>query len=195
MSKFIKVLAIVLTLLYPVLIYIGLDVLDHQVLLLFVFTLLLLRWFISKKAAVFNQVEAKLILASAVLLVIVVLAKGQTFGLKFYPVLVNLAMLILFAGSFFSEQTIIERLARLKDKNLTDNAITYIRKVTICWCVFFILNGSIAFYTAVQASAEVWAFYNGFLSYVLMGLLAAIEWLVRQRVKKKDKQRVSELND
>lgn len=194
MSKILKVIAIVLTLLYPALIYVGLDVLDHRLLLLFMFALLLLRWAVLKTTTGFKQVETKLIIASAVLLLVIVFVKGHSFGLKFYPVLVNLAMLVLFAGSFLSEQTIVERLARLKDKNLTSNAIAYIRKVTLCWCMFFVVNGSIAFYTAVHASDEIWVLYNGFLSYVFMGALVAIEWLVRQRVQKKDKQR-SEIND
>jgi uncharacterized membrane protein len=49
----------------------------------------------------------------------------------------------------------------------------------------FVLNGSLALYTAVAADIEVWALYNGVIAYVLMGLLFAGEYLVRRRVRRR----------
>ncbi|MEI8670210.1 hypothetical protein P4S65_19480 [Pseudoalteromonas sp. B131b] len=48
----------------------------------------------------------------------------------------------------------------------------------------FVLNGGIALYTSIFSSLETWAFYNGFIAYLAMGTLFAIEWLVRQKVKR-----------
>ena len=90
-------------------------------------------------------------------------------------------MLVLFFVSLLRPPTIIERIARFKDPNLPDAAIRYTRNVTIIWCVFFILNGGAALYTTLYTSLETWALYNGVISYVLMGLLFAGEYLVRKR--------------
>lgn len=102
--------------------------------------------------------------------------------MTFYPVVVNVCMLAVFANSFKQKQTIIERLARLQEPDLPPSGVKYTRKVTAIWCVFFILNGSIALYTCFQP-LEVWTLYNGFISYVLAGILFFIEWVVRQFVR------------
>jgi len=52
------------------------------------------------------------------------------------------------------------------------------------WCGFFVLNGAIALGTALWASEAVWSLYTGVISYVLMGLLFAGEYLVRLRFKR-----------
>ncbi|MDN4502129.1 hypothetical protein QX776_06930 [Alteromonadaceae bacterium BrNp21-10] len=60
----------------------------------------------------------------------------------------------------------------------------YTRKVTIVWSVFFLVNGLIAAYTTFFCDLETWTFYNGFVSYCLMAILGASEWIIRQRVKR-----------
>ncbi len=80
----------------------------------------------------------------------------------------------------------IERFARFHNKNLSSNAVKYTRKVTIIWCIFFVINGLIALYTAFYASLEIWTLYNGLISYVLMGSLFVIEYIVRYFVIKKE---------
>jgi len=105
--------------------------------------------------------------------------------LKFYPVFVNAALLTIFASSLLSPPTVIERLARLKEPNLSPQACDYVRHVTQVWCVFFALNGTVALITALWASARVWMLYNGFVSYILMGLLFTGEFLVRRRFKRR----------
>ena len=48
--------------------------------------------------------------------------------------------------------------------------------------MFFIANGLLALATALWASDAVWALYNGAIAYGLIGLMFAVECLVRQRV-------------
>ena len=103
--------------------------------------------------------------------------------LKLYPVLVNAALLTVFALSLARPPSIIERLARLTEPDLPPAGVAYTRGVTQVWCAFFVLNGTLALVTAMWASPELWALYNGLIAYGLMGLLFSIEWLVRQRVK------------
>lgn len=37
----------------------------------------------------------------------------------------------------------------------------------------------------IEAGEEAWALYNGFISYLLMGLMFAGEWLIRRRVRRR----------
>lgn len=103
--------------------------------------------------------------------------------LKFYPVLVNASMLWVFGSSLLRPPSAVERMARLTEPNLSPAAVVYTRRVTCVWCVFFVANGGIALATALWASPEVWTLYNGCIAYVLMGLLFAVEYGVRQRVR------------
>ncbi|THU02615.1 hypothetical protein E9531_07850 [Lampropedia puyangensis] len=113
---------------------------------------------------------------------------GTERTLRYYPVAMNSAMLILFAASLKFPPSIVERIARLREPELPATAIAYTRTVTQVWCLFFIINGSIALATALWASHAVWAAYNGFIAYVLMALLGGCEWLIRQRIRAKHLQ-------
>lgn len=103
--------------------------------------------------------------------------------LKLYPVLVNAALLLLFGLSLRFGPPLVERIARLREPALPPAAVAYTRRVTQVWCGFFLLNGSLALATALWASERVWALYNGLIAYGLIGALFAGEWLVRRRVQ------------
>jgi uncharacterized membrane protein len=103
--------------------------------------------------------------------------------LRWYPVLISAFMLGLFGLSLIVGPPIIERLARLREPQLPAKAIVYTRQVTIVWCVFFLCNGLLAAALTLWAPLSWWMLYTGLISYGLMGLLFAIEWLIRQRVR------------
>jgi uncharacterized membrane protein len=103
--------------------------------------------------------------------------------LRWYPVLISSFMLALFGLSLKYGPPVVERLARLSEPRLPDSAIRYTRQVTIAWCVFFLCNGLLAAALTLWAPLSWWALYTGLISYGLMGLLFAIEWLLRQRVR------------
>lgn len=103
--------------------------------------------------------------------------------LKLYPVVVNLALLSVFAASLRHGPSAIERLARLREPELPPAAVAYTRRVTQVWCVFFAGNALVSAATALWADAAAWALYNGLVSYAAMGVLMAGEWLVRRRVR------------
>jgi uncharacterized membrane protein len=88
-----------------------------------------------------------------------------------------------FGFSLWRPPTIVERIARLHEPQLPVQAVAYTRKVTIAWCGFFLVNGTISAASALWASNQVWVLYNGLLSYVLIGLFFAVEWLLRQRMR------------
>ena len=105
--------------------------------------------------------------------------------LLFYPVLVNSGMLCLFGATLFSKTNLVFRLATFADKRILRIADRipierYCQKVTIDWCIFFCINGAIALWTVLASDEKWWALYNGFISYILMGILFAVEYGVRK---------------
>jgi uncharacterized membrane protein len=101
--------------------------------------------------------------------------------LRLYPVAVNASFLALFGVSLWRPPSIIERIARRRDPALSPAGVRYTRQVTTAWCVFFVLNGGVALYTAIGATREVWAVYNGVIAYLLIGGMFGGEWLLRRR--------------
>ena len=124
---------------------------------------------------------------------------GKEFFLKIYSVVINLTMLFVFGSTLFMPPNIIFRFATMSDKSIKGSSFEqkvykYCHKVTVIWCCFFILNGSAAALTTFadkifglspEAARKVWAVYNGGISYVLMGALFVIEFIVRKLVDKK----------
>ena len=122
-----------------------------------------------------------LVLGGAMGLALVSIWRGSHVAMLYYPVLMNAGMLLLFGSSLVSPPTIVERLARIRHPDLPEQAVPYLRRVTLAWCIFFIGNGSVALYTATLASFETWALYNGLIAYVLIGAMFAGELLTRMR--------------
>lgn len=166
-----------LSLSYPLLVYLAMGRFEPRWTALLLFALALLRAFGSRQPLWWVAAVA----AGALALLATVF--NQMLPLKLYPALVNLALLVLFATSLRFGPPLIERLARLQEPQLPAHAVAYTRRVTQVWCGFFVLNGSLALATALWASERVWMLYNGMLAYVMMGVLFAGEWLVRQRVR------------
>ncbi|HRF87067.1 MAG: hypothetical protein IPN27_10020 [Cellvibrionales bacterium] len=178
-----------LALLYPALVYFGLLHFSAQwvgmaLAVAMVLRLLLLRNSTSKQLQ--SSLFPALLLATLCALASAFFNQQST--LKFIPVVINLCCLLGFSITLWRPPSMIERFARLQEPQLSDVAIRYTRKVTMVWCGFFIVNGSIALYTALYADMKTWALYNGLIAYVLMGALFAGEYLVRLRVKAREQQ-------
>lgn len=106
-------------------------------------------------------------------------------ALKFYPAVINLAIFILFFSSTFTNETVIQKIARMMEgKELPDIVKNYTRKLTYVWCVFLLFNFLVSFAT-IFMSSKVWTIYNGCISYLLTGLLFAVEYVIRIRFKRK----------
>ncbi|MDR0736576.1 MAG: hypothetical protein LBF51_07075 [Zoogloeaceae bacterium] len=108
----------------------------------------------------------------------------SSLSLQFYPVLVNLMFLLIFAFSLTQEQSLIERLARRFEPGLPESGVRYTRRVTKAWCLFFIVNGAISLWS-IHAGEKTWAIYNGLVAYLLMGLMFVGEWLIRRHVRRR----------
>ncbi len=176
MSFTLNALIGLLTLLYPAAVYFGIQRVEPRWVALLLCAVLLLRLFF-----VANR-PARPLLIAGVAYAAFAFWSNQSITLRFYPLVVNAVMLMIFSASLFYPPTVIERLARLQTPDLPSQGVVYTRRVTQVWCVFFLLNGGIALATAVYASIEVWSLYNGLIAYLLMGLLFAGEYLFRRRM-------------
>ncbi len=117
-------------------------------------------------------------------------ATNSSLFLKLYPLAVCGTFFFVFAMSLASPPNIIFRFATLQDKSILGSPFkgrveSYCKKVTLVWCGFFVLNGAAAAWTAFYGSERAWAVYNGGLSYIIMGLIFAVEFFIRKKVNKK----------
>ena len=187
MGAVIKVVFAAILLAYPLLVYFGLNYLDVRVLALFLIVLAIARVVGILSAAPSTPMRTQMIFAAFTLVIVATTSFlfESIDALRLYPVFVSGLLLVLFSVSLFYPPTVIEKLARLSEPDLPPEGVAYTRKVTMVWCAFFVLNGAVALYTALESSFEVWTFYNGFLSYILMGGLFSIEYVVRQWAKRR----------
>lgn len=103
---------------------------------------------------------------------------SKIYALKFYPVIVNSFIFCVFFSSVFCEETIIQKIAKKMDGELTDFSRNYTRRLTYVWCIFLFVNLSISFAT-VFMSPKVWELYNACISYIALGVMFGVEYIVR----------------
>jgi uncharacterized membrane protein len=169
-------LAVSLTLIYPLTIWLGEGQIEPRLL-----AGVLLLAGLSRLSSGRFSLATRWWVSGTMLLVLLAVWGNVIFPLKLYPVIVNATLLGVFFYSLIVPPTAIERIARKRDPNLPAHAIGYTRRVTQVWCLFFAVNGAIALYLALYASSVLWSLYTGFLAYILIGLLFAGEYCVRRR--------------
>ena len=176
--------------LYPVLIYFGLRYLHSGWLAALLILVCAVRLIAARLSGTLRDTGSQvfLVCGGGIALAGVSVLQNRPDAMLYYPALVNGTMLLLFGYSLVRPPTVIERIARLRDDHLPEEAIAYARRVTIAWAVFFIANGSIALYTALLTSLETWAFYNGIVAYVLIGAMFGGEFLARSRLMRNLRQ-------
>lgn len=206
MKKFLKVLFYVVAAVYPVLVFTMLVVFRMPVRILSLFVVVLAcAFFLSasggRKSDGKSEKKAldwRPMLSSALFLLagILCFVFNKKIFLKLYSVVISATMLFVFGSSLFFKPNIIFRFACLGDKSVKGSSFepqvnSYCKKVTVVWCVFFVLNGSVSAFTALHdfgndaLNDKIWSVYNGGISYILMGFLFAVEFLVRKMVDKK----------
>ena len=166
---------------YPFLVYFGLRTLPPGFVALSLVALLAARAaFVSRKSG--RDSFPYLI---ACIVVVVLAARSPVIGLKTYPILVSLVFAAAFAHSLLWPPTIVEQIARFRQPDLPIEVNSYLRKVTIAWLTFFIINAAISAATATSGSLRLWTLYNGLISYIAMGVMFAAEFLIRQLVRRR----------
>jgi uncharacterized membrane protein len=180
MGKVVAVLNGLLIAAYPVAVYFGLTRFSTRGLGLVLLVLLLPSVLTKLRSARREDlvVVLRLPLTVITLVVLGIILNDRRFVLAL-PVLINLALLIQFAGSLRATP-MVERFARMQDPNLGPLQVRYCRTVTQVWCVFFAINASISLALAWLADVAVWALYTGLVAYVLIGVVATVEYVVRK---------------
>ncbi len=197
MKKFLKVLFYLIAAVYPIFVFTFLVIfkMDTKILSLCIIALAA-AFFLSatgtkktrngkeKSALDWKPLVSSMLFLAAGLFCFIT---GKDFFLRLYSVVINITFLVVFGSTLFLKPNIIFRFATLADKKISgstyENQVNnYCKKVTVIWCCFFIMNGSIAAYTTFFCSREVWAIYNGGISYALMGTLFAVEFIIRKIV-------------
>ncbi|MDE8555447.1 hypothetical protein [Pantoea vagans] len=170
---------------WPLLVWLALTQPHWQGLFWLLALLFSLRWLqLRRQQNAMGAVMGWLALLGALLCVSSQLLRAQHL-LLWYPVAVNLTMLLVFAASLRSAMPLAERIARLREPELPAAAVSYTRRVTQVWCLFFIGNGSMALLTCLNGDLRLWTLWNGGISYLLIAALMGTEWLIRQRVRRK----------
>ncbi|MDG3087531.1 hypothetical protein P7F88_16260 [Vibrio hannami] len=188
--RLLAALSAILLLAYPFAVYFGIEKFGLQSVALFLIALFVVRIFAGKKSKLSELKHLALITGSVgIFLLALSFVFNQAGWLTFYPVVVNICMFLMFFSSLKQKQSIIERLARIQDPKLPESGVIYTRNVTKVWCFFFVINGLIAL-TTCFLSIEVWTLYNGLISYIAMGTLFGIEYLVRIRMQNNNSSKV-----
>ncbi len=165
---------------YPIAVYVGLTRFSARGLGLLLAVLLLPGLVLKLRRAPREElwIVLRLPLSVLALLASAALLDDRRFVFAL-PVLINLALLAQFAGSLRGTP-LVERFARLQSPALSPAQVAYCRGVTQVWCGFFVLNALTSGALGLWAPLWLWTLYNGMLAYVLIGMLAAGEYVVRK---------------
>ena len=104
---------------------------------------------------------------------------NQEIFLKLYPVLMNASVCSVFALSLRTTPLITQFAQKMQHKSLTKETFIYTRKATKAWAVFMFINTIVSLAT-VFMSNEIWVLYNGFISYILIGTMMSMEYIIRK---------------
>lgn len=206
MKKFLKALFFVIAAAYPILVFILLVKIkaDTRIVSLCMIALAA-AFFLSatgnRKTGEKKKLDWKTLIRSVFFLAagLFCFITGKEIFLKLYSVVISVTFLLVFGSTLFFGPNIIFRFATLADKKIIGSSYekqveSYCKKVTIVWCCFFIINGSLAtittfaapiFHISEEKAREVWALYNGGISYALMGTLFVVEFIIRKLVDRK----------
>jgi len=117
--------------------------------------------------------------AGALVLLGLAAATGDRTYLLLFPALINLYLAVIFAGSLATEQSIVERGARILQPYLPPFTVAYCRKLTLFWAAFFVANtgwiGALAL-----GPAEAWRNYTVVAYPLSIGAISAVEFVVRK---------------
>jgi uncharacterized membrane protein len=145
-----------------------------------VFVIILLAQLFNKKAGILKYIFIFISFTMIILLITI----NNSVITKLYPISINAALLFLFASSLKYPPSVVERIARITTPDLPEEAVVYCVKVTKVWSLFFIINAVISAVT-VFMPVKIWVIYNGFISYMVIGAIFVVEYIVRINVREK----------
>jgi uncharacterized membrane protein len=179
MRRLTSILLPIAGLLYPFVVYFGTEKVTPPV-----FALVLGAIWLIRAPSLLRQPGGRWMVGAALVYCVLLAATGEARLLRWYPVLISALLLVAFGLSLIYGPPFIERIARLREPNLPPSAVRYTRAVTWVWVGFFAFNGSMSVALSLWAPLSWWTLYNGLVAYLVMGTLFAVEWLLRQRLRR-----------
>lgn len=101
---------------------------------------------------------------------------------KLYPVVMNFTVMAAFALSL-KKKPLVQIIGERMRGTLPPQGIEYARKATLAWAAFMLFLGLCSLATVFMPN-EIWAAFNGFLSYILIALMFLFEYLARRKALK-----------
>ncbi len=178
MRKLTSILLPVTGVLYPFVVYFGMDRVPPPM-----FALVLGAIWLIRAPSLLKEPGGRWMLTAALVYCALLAFSGEAALLSWYPTLISALLLCAFGLSLKFGPPIVERIARVREPDLPDAAIPYTRKVTWAWVGFFVFNGVVSAALTLWAPLAWWTLYNGLLVYFIMGALFAGEWLLRRRLR------------
>lgn len=165
---------------YPFVVYYGTEHVSPPI-----FALVLGAIWLIRAPSLLRKPGGRWMIAAALIYCVLLVFTSETLLLRWYPVLINALLLTTFGVSLIYGPPFVERFARMRNPDLPPEAVRYTRIVTWIWVAFFAFNGGMSAALSLWAPLAWWTLYNGLISYALMGLLFAVEWLVRGRMRRR----------
>ena len=166
-------------LLYPFVVYFGMEKVSPPM-----FALVLGAIWLIRAPKLLREPGGRWMVGAALAYCALLALSGEASLLRWYPTLISALLLVAFVLSLIYGPTFIERIARLREPNFPDSAVIYTRKVTWVWVGFFVFNGSMSAALTLWAPIAWWTLYNGLIAYFIMGALFAGEWMLRKRMRR-----------
>ncbi|WP_329740893.1 hypothetical protein [Dyella sp. A6] len=180
MRRLTSILLPLIGVLYPFVVYFGMEKVAPPV-----FALVLGAIWLIRAPALLREPGGRWMVAVALTYCVLLAVTGEARLLRWYPTLISVFLLATFGLSLVYGPPIVERIARMREPELPPEAVPYTRKVTQVWVGFFVFNGLVSAALTLWAPLTWWTLYNGLLAYFIMGVLFVGEWLLRQRMRKR----------
>jgi uncharacterized membrane protein len=180
MRKLTNILLPLAGVLYPFVVYFGMQKVSPPV-----FALVLGAIWLIRAPSLLREPGGRWMVAAALTYCALLALSGEETLLRWYPTLISMLLLAAFGLSLVYGPPFIERVARLREPDLPPAAVRYTRMVTWVWVGFFIFNAAMSAALTLWAPLKWWTLYNGLVAYFIMGVLFGGEWLLRKRMRGK----------
>ena len=117
------------------------------------------------------------------IIAVIVLVTQSELVLKFYPIAITLVFLVTFTVPLIKGHPIITRFAMMMDPSMETHPGRGILErcclaLNIAWVVHLVISLAINIAISFGSTLEVWTFYNAVISYLVMGILIALQFVV-----------------
>ena len=184
MPLLLRIILTVLAISYPLLVYFGLHLTGASAFGILLAGVLTLRLITGLQTLDKKHRTLYLLLIAYSLTISLVNSEPL---LRFYPVIISLALASLFILSVLTNRPLITETLRKLKRPLPQEAITYLHRLTLLWGLLLLANAGVAAYTACCMSLAQWTLYNGALSYLIFALFFLLELVFRQWFKHRKK--------